>query len=135
LIGNRIVVLQFVFASITVLGSADPALSEPQSWETPLISQYLIHEETHAESCESFAKGDFQSAFKTFRMLAETGDAGAQNNLGVTYEAGAAVPESKIEAIKWYQKSAVQGNAMAQHNLGVILAVDHILGTPAASFT
>jgi TPR repeat protein len=51
---------------------------------------------------------------------AESGDAEAQNNLGVMYYKGLGVPEDYAEAVKWYRLAADQGDAEAQFNLGVM---------------
>ena len=51
---------------------------------------------------------------------AESGDAEAQNNLGVMYNKGLGVPEDYAEAVKWYRLAADQGYADAQCNLGVM---------------
>ena len=53
-----------------------------------------------------------------FRVLAEQGDAEAQNNLGKCYREGIGVSQDYAEAAKWFQRSAEQGNADAQNNLG-----------------
>ena len=55
-----------------------------------------------------------------YRKLAETGDATAQNWLGVMYQNGKGVPQDDAEAVKWYHKAAEQGNSYAQYNLGVM---------------
>ena len=57
---------------------------------------------------------------KLYRMLAETGDASAQNRLGLIYQHGEGVPQDDAEAVKWYLKAAEQGHADAQNNLGLI---------------
>ena len=56
---------------------------------------------------------------KQLRLLAEQGDANAQNNLGVRYANGRGVEQDDGEAVKWYRKAAKQGDAYAQNNLGL----------------
>jgi TPR repeat protein len=51
---------------------------------------------------------------------ANAGDAGAQFNLGVSYERGNGVPQDYKKAVEWYLKAANQGYATAQYNLGVM---------------
>jgi len=53
------------------------------------------------------------------RAKAETGDAQAQNELGVCYAKGQGVAKDAVEAAKWYRKAAEQNLAEAQLNLGV----------------
>ncbi len=53
------------------------------------------------------------------QILATTGNANAQYNLGRWYHDGDHwVDEDKEQAVKWYRKSAEQGNADAQCMLG-----------------
>ena len=65
---------------------------------------------------------DHAEALKWFRLAAEQGDAGAQYNLGVSYDQSQGVPQDYAEALKWYRLSAEQGNADATHNLGGMYA-------------
>src|SRR5437868_5583376 len=48
---------------------------------------------------------------KALMALAEQGNAVAQNDLGVMYQAGTGVPQNFAEAVKWLRKSAEQGFA------------------------
>ena len=63
-----------------------------------------------------FWRADFAATKKD----AESGDAEAQNNLGVMYNKGLGVSEDYAEAVKWYRLAADQGYADAQCNLGVM---------------
>jgi len=67
-------------------------------------------------------QGDYATALKEWKLLAEQGHASAQYNLGVMYANGQGVPQDYAEAMKWYRKAAEQGNAGAQNNLGVMYA-------------
>ena len=62
--------------------------------------------------------GDFATAFKEWKPLAQQGDAYAQYNLGVMYDAGNGVLQDYKEAVRWYRLAAEQGLASAQFNLG-----------------
>jgi TPR repeat protein len=46
-------------------------------------------------------RGNYATALREWRPLAEQGDAGAQYNLGVMYENGQGVPQDHAEAVKW----------------------------------
>ena len=70
----------------------------------------------------AYVRGDYATAFKEWRPLAEQGHAGAQYNLGVMYVNGRGVPQDDKEAVNWYRKAAEQGDAYAQHNLGMMYA-------------
>ena len=68
----------------------------------------------------AYERGDYATALKEFRVLAEQGDATAQFILGVMYHDGRGVTQDYKEAVKWHRKAADQGNALAQFNLGVM---------------
>ena len=68
----------------------------------------------------AYESGDYATALREFKPLAEQGDADAQFNLGFMYDKGLGVPQDDQEALKWYRKAAEQGNAFAQFNLGVM---------------
>jgi len=59
-------------------------------------------------------RGDFKTAFKIFKPLAEQGNARAQAYLGVAYGGGIGIPQDDKEALRWYRKAAEQGNNAAQ---------------------
>jgi TPR repeat protein len=63
-------------------------------------------------------KGDYATAMQYFRVLADQGNAVAQNNLGFMYDQGLGVPQNYAQAVVWYRKAADQGDAAAQNNLG-----------------
>ncbi len=71
-----------------------------------------------AEGFAAYERGDYATALREFRPLAEQGDAVAQYNLGIMYSKGQGVAQDYAEAVKWYRKAADQGNADAQNNLG-----------------
>ncbi len=54
--------------------------------------------------------------------MAEEGGAEAQFNLGILYDLGQGVAQSKVRAATWYRRSAEQGFAAAQYNLAVMFA-------------
>ncbi len=70
------------------------------------------------EGVAAYDRGDYATALREWRPLAEQGDAKAQFNLGVMYYNGQGVPKEYAEAVKWYRKSAEQGDANAQYSLG-----------------
>jgi TPR repeat protein len=64
--------------------------------------------------------GDYATALRLYKPLADKGDASAQYSLGTMYEAGQGVPQDYGEAAKWYRKAADQGDSHAQNNLGTM---------------
>ncbi len=81
-----------------------------------------------AEGTAAYLRGDYATALREFRPLANQGNAQAQNNLGTLYYYGKGVPEDYAKAAKWFRKAAEQGNAGAQYNVG--LMYDNGLGVP-----
>jgi len=65
-------------------------------------------------------RGDYATALREWKPLAEQGDASAQLNLGVMYHNGKGVPKDDREAVKWFRLAAEQGNAPAQSLLGLM---------------
>lgn len=51
----------------------------------------------------AFKSGDYATALKEWKPLAEQGDEFAQSNLGIIYENGIGVPQDYKEAVKWYR--------------------------------
>ena len=68
----------------------------------------------------AYKRGDYATAVREFRPLAEQGDATAQFYLGFMYDNGEGVPQDYSEAVKWYRKSAEQGDSDAQYSLAAI---------------
>jgi TPR repeat protein len=56
----------------------------------------------------AYETGDYTTALKEWRPLAEQGDAQAQNNLGMMYDYGYGVPENDAKTVRWYRKAAEQ---------------------------
>jgi len=71
----------------------------------------------------AYNAGDYATALRLWRPLAEQGNARAQNNLGVMYENGKGVAQDVIEAVRWYRLAAVQGYGGAQYDLGLAYAI------------
>jgi uncharacterized protein len=63
---------------------------------------------------EAYDRGDFPTAFRLFRSLADQGNAVAQQRVGLMYESGQSVRRDYAEAVKWYRRAADQGSASAQ---------------------
>ncbi len=77
------------------------------------------------EGVAAYDRGDYATALREFRPLAEQGDAKAQHNFGSMYEKGLGVPQDRAEAEKSYRKAAEQGFARAQSNLGFMYSKGH----------
>ena len=71
---------------------------------------------------EAYETGDYATAMREWKPLAEQGHAGAQFFLGVMYVEGQGVPQDDAEAVKWYRLAAEQGHVAAQGALGEMYA-------------
>ncbi|MAG25177.1 hypothetical protein CMI47_06320 [Candidatus Pacearchaeota archaeon] len=69
---------------------------------------------------DAYQSGDFATALREFRPLAEQGLADAQCYLGAMYENGLGLPRDYKAVIKWYTLAAEQENALAQNKLGLM---------------
>lgn len=65
----------------------------------------------------AYNRGDYVTAFRELRPLAEKGSAHAQYLLGSMYEYGWGVQRDYSRAVKWHRKAARQGNTDAKVNL------------------
>jgi hypothetical protein len=70
----------------------------------------------------AYEKGNYETALKVLRPLAENGDTRAQSTLGLLYYRGRAVQKDDAEALKWFRLAADRGDAIAEFNLGVMYA-------------
>jgi len=68
----------------------------------------------------AYNRGDYVTAFRNWRALAEDGDAPAQAGLGFLFHKGLGVTQDDIEAASWFEKAARKGQAEAQLLLGTL---------------
>lgn len=69
---------------------------------------------------DAFNRGDYATAFREFKTLAEQGDVSAQFLIGAMYAEGEGVPRDYGEAASWFLKAAEQGSAQGQFGLGAM---------------
>lgn len=58
---------------------------------------------------EAYKRGDYETAFKEWRVGAEEGKAYDQYNLAALYAMGQGVPQDYVEAYVWLNRAAAQG--------------------------
>lgn len=75
-------------------------------------------EEHFEDGAVAFKSGDYATALKLWRPLAEQGDTSAQYNLGTIYGLGKGVPQDYAKAMMWHRKAAELGLAQSQRILG-----------------
>ncbi len=63
---------------------------------------------------QAYLRGDYATALKEWRPLAEQGIAKAQSSLGLMYEYGEGVPQDDVQAYMWLSLAAAQGNELAR---------------------
>ena len=78
--------------------------------------------ENYENGTVAFERGDYETALREFKVLAEQKDSRGQYGLGLMYDLGTGVSIDFEEAVKWYRLSAEQGNADAQNNLATMYA-------------
>jgi len=71
---------------------------------------------------EAYNSGDYATALREWRPLAEQGHAGAQYNLRFMYDEGFGMAQDDAEAARWFRLAAEQGDAEAQFYLGLSYA-------------
>jgi TPR repeat protein len=62
---------------------------------------------------DAYSRGDYATAFRLARQLADRGDAAGQYNLGIMYTKGHGVSQDYGEALKWFHLAADQEYASA----------------------
>ena len=65
----------------------------------------------------AYNRGDYVSAFRLFRPLAEQGNARAQTALGVMFRRGQGVSKNPLRAGMWFSLAAKRGDADARAGL------------------
>ena len=84
------------------------------------VSAVLLPAADFSTGLEAYKKGDYVTAVKEWRPLADQGDAAVQYNLGLMYLDGHGVPQDPAQAVKWFTRSAEQDYTEAQHDLGAM---------------
>ncbi len=72
---------------------------------------------------DSFWSGNYTTALKLLKPLAQQGNAEAQCVIATMYHLGLGVDRNGPEAVKWYTKSAQQGYPVASNNLAGIYLI------------
>lgn len=86
------------------------------------VCLFALFSNTHAARAEdpfaAYKKGDYETALKGFRELAEQGNPNAMNNLGLMYANGLGADVDFAAAHAWYEGAASRGHLGAINNLG-----------------
>ena len=84
-----------------------------------LAAANLAHASSLGAGTAAFGREDYVTAAVILGPLAERGVAKAQSYLGFMYANGRGVPQSYVEAARWFCRAAVQDEASAQYMLGL----------------
>lgn len=76
--------------------------------------------ENERKALLAYNSGDFATALRIYRPLAERGQTAAEYILGLMYANGQRVPQDYAEAMKWHRKAAEHGEAKAQFSVGLM---------------
>jgi TPR repeat protein len=95
-----------------------PPKKEAETTATPEVAAPRAEAEDLVSAEAAYKRGDYATVLLLMRPLAESGNALAQNYMGVLYDNGQGVPQDDAQAVAWYQKAADQGDPRGQTNLG-----------------
>jgi hypothetical protein len=112
--GFTVVVLAVGLAAHVVAGPFEPKC-DPK--DDPFDCEIRLDEERDSPTN---GRGDYATAMRLLRPLADQGVAKGQSNLGDMYFWGQGVPQNYATALGWYRKAADQGDAKAQFQLGLM---------------
>ncbi len=84
------------------------------------VGSMTAHAADFDTGIKAYQRGDYATALRIFRQLADQGHAKAQFNLGYMYNKGQGVPQDYAVAVRWFRKAADQGDAWAQVKLGLV---------------
>ena len=79
----------------------------------------ITYAQNFDKAVKAYKAGDYTTAAKEFRLLAEQGDAGAQNILGLMYDQGEGVTQDYVEAVRWHRLAAEQGGCRRTEQSGL----------------
>ncbi len=74
--------------------------------------------------------GDFGAAMQALQPAARSGNAEAEELIGVMYAMGLGVERDDVRAFEWYQRAAFKGHAGAQSGIGWYFEVGRGIEAP-----
>src|SRR5215472_5044405 len=79
----------------------------------------VVYAAAYDDAFAAYRKGDYETALKLMKPLAEAGNVNAQYNVGVMYNENL-VKQDFAEAAKWFKLAAAKGNVFAEVDLAVL---------------
>ena len=104
----------------TPLTSRLETLFEESTRKFLVVDRLVSRGEVSWSSLPAWAQHELDAAISGWREAADQGFSFAQANMGFVFKGGRGVPQSNVEAFRWYTKAANQGIAEAQFQLGVM---------------
>nr|WMC98924.1 tetratricopeptide repeat protein [Aminobacter aminovorans] len=104
---KRIIASRTIFVLFVVISAAGLAY-------LTFATNYSAHRNAHA----AYARKDYGAAFSQWKLLADTGDADAQFNLGILYSQGQGAARDLVQTMHWWRKAAAAGHLEATYSLG-----------------
>ena len=101
-------------ATKELVEGAEGAVTASEVAETPEITAAFKRGQ------DAYLIGNYATALREWKSLAEQGYARAQYNLAWMYSEGEGVPQDDKEAVRLYRLAAEQGHASAQNNLAYL---------------
>jgi TPR repeat protein len=92
-----------------------------------IVSGGIVSAGPYEDAGAAYQRGDYGTALRLFRPLAEQGNPDAQFTLGLIYASAQGVVQDFREAEKWFRIAAEQGHAAAQFNLGVMYVAGQVV--------
>ncbi|MCJ8323012.1 MAG: sel1 repeat family protein [Rhizobiales bacterium] len=94
-----------------------------------IFSSHIVHAEI--ETGRDFMDaGNFEQAMKEFIPAARTGNADAEELIGVLYAMGLGVERDDVRAFEWYMRASLKGHAGAQSGIGWYYEVGRGINAP-----
>lgn len=85
-----------------------------------VLSPFVAGASPLSDGEKAYRGGNFASAMRILRPLAESGSADAQYYLGMMYAQGKGVQKNTDEAIKWFRLAARKPDVGAMMQLGIL---------------
>jgi hypothetical protein len=80
-----------------------------------------LFQASYGRGIEAHDRGDYATAYREFKALAEQGVIVAQFAIGSMYYRGDGMPSRDFkEAARWFRKAARQGHSFSSHMLGLM---------------
>lgn len=109
-------------AVVATLIIATPEIAQQSGNAAPAPIKLEDYVSSTASGDAAYSKGDYATALRLYRQLADRGNVSAQYVIGTMYFDGRGVPQVYATAALWFRKAAERGSTAAQMDLGSMYA-------------